>query len=246
MPFVPGSSSRIAGIPGTFTYTLSTAPLSAPALTIYSDPARSIVVSTSTTTPTANPQAFTASYPALPAGTYYLRFITSLVSGTLVDADDTLALDAVTGSVELAWKPSVARVAGVIPQRVTDETGMPLASFTASTVPSDTQVQGQIDTITSEIAAVVGAIPESLAEFARGTAALGAAALVEQSFFSGEQGNFSTLDARYNAALERLRGAAEDVRSTGAVDPAADRRGKVRTVALRSSIESLPTPWVYG
>ena len=97
------SVQRTAGINGTFTYTLTQVPASAPKMTIYSNPERTVVaVAEATLVGTANPVVFTASYPAtLAAGTYYLSFRTTMTTGQpdFVDNDDTLVLVSPSGSV---------------------------------------------------------------------------------------------------------------------------------------------------
>jgi len=97
------SVNRTSGVLGTFPYTLSIAPFSAPSLTVYSDAARTLVaVAPATLVATGDPRVFTATYPAsLPAGTYYLKFSTVITFGqpALIDSDDTLVLSAVLGDV---------------------------------------------------------------------------------------------------------------------------------------------------
>ncbi len=91
-----------AGSGGTYTYTLTQAPAAAPARTIFSDAARTTVAAAAEVmAATANPAAFTGTYPlALAAGRYFLRHIFTTAGGaTVTDDDDELLLVAASGSV---------------------------------------------------------------------------------------------------------------------------------------------------
>lgn len=97
------TAQRVAGVAGTFSYTLNVVPFGIPQLTIYSDVGRTVVaLASAPTVATGNPSVFTASYPStLAAGTYYLSFSTVITNAQppLVDADDTLVLATVIGTV---------------------------------------------------------------------------------------------------------------------------------------------------
>lgn len=96
------SVTRTAGIAGSFTYSLTTTPFSAPVMRIYSDAARTTLVHGPLTL-TGSAKQWTATYPAtLAVGTYYLKFSTVIASGepALDDVDDTLVLVSVVGSVD--------------------------------------------------------------------------------------------------------------------------------------------------
>jgi hypothetical protein len=112
------SVQRVAGVTAEFTYSLNQAPYSAPVLTIYSDPLRTVVaVAATATTPTANPAVFTASYPStLTPGTYYLSFATVFwhAQPALIDADDTLVLVAPIGDVNSPITPQVAAAQTIV------------------------------------------------------------------------------------------------------------------------------------
>jgi hypothetical protein len=90
--------TRTAGVAGTFTASFTQAPVGTPTVTIYSDPARTLVaVATAPMVATANATAWTASYPAtLSAGTFYLVFsaVYTLGQPAVLDQDDTLVLTA--------------------------------------------------------------------------------------------------------------------------------------------------------
>lgn len=206
--------TRTAGIAGSFNYNLNQAPASAPVLTIYFDPARTIVAVTATAlAATANPAVFTASYPAtLAAGTYYLSFSTVFTTGqpAVIDADDTLVLVATSGSVEEPATPTVDDVARLIAWRTQGPEGPPLGTFTAATVPTAAQVAALITSVAAEVTAEVGTITDELATFARFVIALGTAAQVESSWYpdmAGANGPAESLADRYASALARLKGA---------------------------------------
>lgn len=90
------SATRTAGVAGTFPVTFSQVPVETPTLTMYADPARTVLaVPTTPLAPTANPATWTASYPAtLAAGTYYLVVAAVYTAGqpAVLDQDDTLVL----------------------------------------------------------------------------------------------------------------------------------------------------------
>lgn len=122
-----------------------------------------------------------------------------------------------------AWEPTPTDVAAVIPQRPTDANGMAGGTWTATTVPTVTQVQTLIGQRVPEVAAVVGTVPDSLVEMARGVTAVGVASYVELAFFP-EQSDTGTTPAqllwdRYEAGLRRLREAVEATGGgSGAID----------------------------
>jgi hypothetical protein len=105
---------RIAGVDGTFPYTVNVVPFSAPTMTVYRDALRTdVAVAPAALTATANPAVFTAAYPAtLAPGSYYLQFETVFTSGqpALVDADDTLLLLSAGGAVGPAGDVDTVRL----------------------------------------------------------------------------------------------------------------------------------------
>ena len=135
-----------------------------------------------------------------------------------------------------AWLPTVADVANLVPTRTgaidVDGDLVPRASFDADTTPTATQVQGLIRGVQSEVAAMVGAMPDALCVVPTGgtigessaghVVALGSAALVESQFYPDMQGGgadspAAVLERRYLAALKALVKAANDI--DAGVDP---------------------------
>ena len=94
------------------------------------------------------------------------------------------------------WRPSVADVAEIIPDR-TGDIDVHAGTFDATTVPTATQVQGLIRQIQAEVVGVVGAMPSDLVVIPEGggigdtqpghVVALGAAYMVELSFYPDQQ-----------------------------------------------------------
>lgn len=140
--------TRVAGVAGTFTYTLNQIPAETPTLTVYSDAGRTVVAVAETTLDvTANPAVFTASYPAdLDPGLYYLQFQTVFTTGqpALVDNDDdltlltatgTVGLSVTTGDVEDRWRPLTGVETTVAGTLLGDAEAMVAARFpTVSTI----------------------------------------------------------------------------------------------------------------
>lgn len=95
--------TRTAGVVGTFPVTFTQAPVQPPTLTVYSDPARSVVaVPTAPLAATASVTSWVATYPAtLPTGTYYLTVAAVYTTGQppVLDQDDTLVLTTAESSV---------------------------------------------------------------------------------------------------------------------------------------------------
>lgn len=125
-----------------------------------------------------------------------------------------------------AWLPAVGDVANLVPYRTGDNLGNLQGTFTAATNPTATQVAGLLRGVQSEVAAVVGAMPDALALVPAGgtigespaghVVALGAAALVESQFYpdlqlGGGDSPGSALDRRYRAALAALAAAANSL-----------------------------------
>lgn len=81
-----------------------------------------------------------------------------------------------------AWKPALTDVAALVPTRTIDSSGVQQNTFTASTIPTATQVSVYITQIVAEVVGVAGEIPAPVFAQAKGTAALGVAWLVERSY----------------------------------------------------------------
>lgn len=125
-----------------------------------------------------------------------------------------------------AWRPGVSDVANLVPERTgRDNTGAARPTFTAETVPTDTQVAGLIRGVQNEVMPLVGAMPVELCVIPSGgtigespaghVVALGAAALVEAQFFPdlqlGTDSPAALLDRRYRLALAALAKAANEI-----------------------------------
>jgi len=110
------SVEKPAGSGGTYTYTLTVAPASAPTRTIFSDAGRTTVAAAATVmTATGSAVQFTGTYPlTLVAGRYFLRHTFSTVGGAaLVDDDDDLLLVNPGGTVgRFPFTSDPASVAG--------------------------------------------------------------------------------------------------------------------------------------
>lgn len=248
-----GTVNRVAGTAGTFTYTLNVVPDAPPTVALYTDPARTVLEHTATVDTTADPAAFLVNYPAtLPAGNHYLTVTTAVAGVTHVDTDDVLVLVPITGGVGDSgpppWQPTVNDVENLLPRR---------APFTATSRPSTLDVAELVEHITGELLAeLTGPLPERLHGLARGAAAYGAAALVEQAHHPeqsfGDDAAASALYSRYTGAVTRLRALAGALGLTldrtgapgagGTVDGARTYRvGTVRTPSA-AELAALPSP----
>jgi hypothetical protein len=130
--------------------------------------------------------------------------------------------------VATSWDPSTADVASVIPTRVLGTTGT-LANFTNDTRPTALQVTELVVTAVREVASAVGSFdpgvvtnpdgvargddPITLGDLAREAAKLGAASLVELTFFAEHVNSgrspYPQLLERQALALSTLRRAVE-------------------------------------
>jgi len=107
------------------------------------------------------------------------------------------------------WQPSAADVGVHLRARTKDTNGRELGTFTQDTRPTGEQVDEQIDTAMAEVDSEIGDIPEVLQPRTRRVVALGAACLVELSFYP-EQINsgrspYPQLKAWYDAAFKSLK-----------------------------------------
>lgn len=227
---------RIAGdgrpVPFTVTPTASAAPTAA----LYDDAALTIphVGDAAPVVTGAVPgSSFAYTLPTtLDPGTFYVD-LDAVTAGGPVTATDTvivLAAAIVSGGTQV-WAPSVGDVGTIISQRTVAADGLTITgTFTSTTRPSDTQVQLLIDQVVAHVAARVGEVPEELELAARGAAALGAAARVELSFFSTDD-RYDDLNALYQQALDALVEAAEDIATSGEVQPDTGAGGSVLLAA---------------
>lgn len=82
------------------------------------------------------------------------------------------------------YAPGVQDVGNVLRARTKDTNGAEVGTFTASTRPTGSQVEGLINKAVSDVARVVGSdIPESTWETALGVAAIRTAMLIELGYF---------------------------------------------------------------
>jgi hypothetical protein len=130
-----------------------------------------------------------------------------------------------------AWLPTAQDVANLVPNRTgaidVNDVLVPRANFDVDTVPTATQVLGLARGVQSEVAAVIGAMPDQLAVFPTGgttgessaghVVALGAAALIETGFYPDQQlggdSPSAVMERRFRAALAALARAALDINS---------------------------------
>lgn len=119
------------------------------------------------------------------------------------------------------WLPTPADVGAILRARTVDVNGVELGTFTAETRPTDVQVLEIIDSVVSEIGSQILTVPEELQPFARRIAAIGAACLVELTFWpeqiASDQSPYDRLIEWYNKAFTRLVTAANDVNDGGEV-----------------------------
>lgn len=130
------------------------------------------------------------------------------------------------------WRPTVAEVAALVAQRPGDAAGLAQTSFTASTIPTATQVTTIIGQVQGEVIAETGDMPLQLATVpvagdaisaspAGNVVALGAAARVERQFFPDLQtfgdSPASQWQSLYEAAKTALVKAVEDLNSDGVI-----------------------------
>lgn len=111
-----------------------------------------------------------------------------------------------------AWAPTVADVGALLHARTKDSSGNELGTFTANTRPTDTQVSELIDQAVDDVITAIGqslTISPDTYDTASKVAALGAAMLVELSFFPEQVGSgrspYAQMLALYNTRLERLK-----------------------------------------
>lgn len=114
------------------------------------------------------------------AGQHRFRVVEAL-TGTSVTEGGFYVWASYADSTTL-WAPTLADVAGLVPTRTIDDAGIQQNTFTATTVPTDTQVSAYIADIVAEVAGQAGDVPAGLAGQARHTVKLGVAWLVERSF----------------------------------------------------------------
>jgi len=124
------------------------------------------------------------------------------------------------------WAPSPADVGAVIRARTKTSVGDEPGTFNSNTRPTGDQCWDLIDTAMSDIAAEMGDIPDLVQDNARRVAALGAACLVELSFYP-EQINsgrspYPQIKAWYDAAFARLKMQVANANDDGVIEDDTD------------------------
>lgn len=113
------------------------------------------------------------------------------------------------------WAPSPADVGTILRARTVDVDGNELGTFDSNTRPSGDECYDIIETIQSEVAAYCGPIPDQVQDYARRTAAYGAAAEVELTYWpeqvSTNRSPYDRIYARYQSMLTSLRTQVADI-----------------------------------
>lgn len=198
---------RIAGAPDPVDFDVTPAPTATPTVVLFNDEALTAPTGGDPVVVTGAATAWTYQLPAtLPIGEYWARLRATTVGGQL-EAVDHVYLTAGEISSSGPTLPSVRDVADLLPQRVMTETGDVAETFTSSTHPTDAQVQRLIEQVHATVLASLGTLPEGLWSVAHAVVTLGAAAIVELSYFGGDpqQRVYDELDSRYRQALKDLR-----------------------------------------
>jgi len=128
-----------------------------------------------------------------------------------------------------AWAPTVADVGALLRARTKDSSGNELGTFTADTRPTDTEVTELIAQAVDDVVGAIGqspTIPPDTYDNAAKVAAVGAAMLVELSFFPEQvatgRSPYAQLQTLYNTRLERLK---LFIESEGADTPSTEWQG---------------------
>ena len=126
------------------------------------------------------------------------------------------------------WLPDIDDIGAIIPGATRDRNGKRQNTFTNLTEPQARPIYPLIETIVEEITGEVGPIPEQYFALARRTAALGAAALAELTFWQNEvnsgRSTYPQLQKMYQEKLQKLLGDVQfnnnqDTTGTGPVLP---------------------------
>lgn len=121
---------------------------------------------------------------------------------------------------------SAGDVGAVLRARTKDVNGNELGAFTPDTRPTGTQVDAMVADARFAVEARVGVVPDELADAGRRVVALGAALLVELSFFPEQvatgRSPYDQLRALYEQRLEALATAIGELGAGGDVGPGDD------------------------
>lgn len=131
---------------------------------------------------------------------------------------------------EVDFLASVADVGLELLSRTKDSFGNILGTFTANTIPTDTQVSNIIDRVAPVVGDALGDdVPPSLWDDARKLMAVRAAMQVETSFFSDQVNTgrsvYPQLKEQYDAELLRLQKQIALLEETGSLSPVASAAG---------------------
>jgi len=112
------------------------------------------------------------------------------------------------------WAPSVQDVANLLRARTINKNGGEVGTFNAATRPSDEEVQGLIESSYGDVVDAIGQItdvPSNLVNAASSIVAIGAAMLVEMSYYPEQVGTgrspYAQLASQYKDKLCRLQDA---------------------------------------
>jgi hypothetical protein len=119
------------------------------------------------------------------------------------------------------WTPSLERVGALLRARTKDTSGNEIGTFSAATRPTDEQATDLILQAQNDVVSVVGAeVPDPVVADASYVTALGAALLVELSYFPEQIGTgrspYPQLKELYDERLKRLIAAVEAAGGTTA------------------------------
>lgn len=148
------------------------------------------------------------------AGHYIYRW-TSATPDTAAEGDIDVTAAYSGDPAAALWAPALTDVGALVPTRTIDGAGVQQNTFTTTTTPTATQVQGFITGVVGEVAGFVGPVDARLTATANAVAAMGVAAKVELTFPpTGEVVNVATeLRLNYQNGLDRLRLANRSIRS---------------------------------
>lgn len=145
------------------------------------------------------------------------------------------------------WAPGIGDVGDVLRARTKDTNGVELGIFNADTRPTGDQVTGLIATASGDLAAVIGSdIPEPTWPLAQSVGAIGAAMLIELSYFPEQvatgRSPYDQLRELYEARMSRLKDAVVDAGGTVTDDASIVARSPVYHFDP-SPIIGKRTPW---
>lgn len=147
--------------------------------------------------------------PALP-GAWRYRWVTTGIGQTAQEGGFTVLAPFSTVAVDV----SPNDVAQFLQQRLRTRDGNPAGTFTATTVPNLADVQGLITKVYDDVTGGLGTIPAPLLGLTRFVVELGTASLVLLQFYEADRA-YTDLEARYQAALMRLREAVDSAITSG-------------------------------